>query len=413
MNYSLNFHQFQSAHDSMQDNTNTDMLLDKNLLVIAHRYSAFTKEQIDEIAKSFDSVTILVRYNRITDLSKYVSHPSLKRFGTDMKIAAESPDNVKVIETPILYLPTNLWLRYLGRHHMLKINKLLDRHEIEFDIIHAHFTWTSGYTAARLKERYNVPYVLTVHENEERLEEELYSGNEDLYRAWEDADAIIRVNKKDCKHLQEFNDNVYHIPNGFSQDRLPNISQSTARRQLDIPEETELVFSLGSLIPRKQFELLIKAIDQLDHRDNLKCVIGGHGKLKSELEKLIHKRELENKVNLTGYIDEKNLKYWMNACDVFSLVSRAEGNPTVMFEALGCGSPYVGTDVGGVNEIITSKKYGLLCEASEEDISRKIEIGLEKDWDFEKIYEYSLNYTWEKIADRITNIYINVLCQDE
>ena len=88
----------------------------------------------------------------------------------------------------------------------------------------------------------------------------------------------------------------------------------------------------------------------------------------------------------------------------------SEGNPTVMFEALGVGLPFVGTAVGGVPEIITSEDYGLLCPpADPECLAEKILIALEKEWDREKIRKYAEQFTWEEIAKRVINIYLKYL----
>ncbi|RNI15771.1 glycosyltransferase [Methanohalophilus sp. RSK] len=86
-----------------------------------------------------------------------------------------------------------------------------------------------------------------------------------------------------------------------------------------------------------------------------------------------------------------------------------EGNPTVLFECLGCGKPFVRTKVGGVPEIINSDDYGLLVEPGDsQDLTDKIEIALNKEWDEEKIKHYGNNFTWENIASQIVNVYYSV-----
>jgi glycosyltransferase involved in cell wall biosynthesis len=83
-----------------------------------------------------------------------------------------------------------------------------------------------------------------------------------------------------------------------------------------------------------------------------------------------------------------------------------EGNPTVMFETLGCGKPFIGTKVGGVPEIIKSNEYGLLTEAKDvEGLAENIIKALDRDWDEEKILEYSKNFTWSNITDEVSQIY--------
>ena len=100
----------------------------------------------------------------------------------------------------------------------------------------------------------------------------------------------------------------------------------------------------------------------------------------------------------------------MNACDVFVLPSLNEGNPTVMFESLGCGRPFVGTTVGGVPEIIPSDSYGYLVEpAHSHDLAEKILTTLEKEWDSVMIAEYADRYTWTAIIKSILQIYGEVL----
>jgi len=82
----------------------------------------------------------------------------------------------------------------------------------------------------------------------------------------------------------------------------------------------------------------------------------------------------------------------------------------VMFEALGCGLPFIGTNVGGVSEIITSEEYGLLYNDPEDYhiLTELINRGLNKKWNNEKITNYSKEFTWKKISKRIINIYNDI-----
>lgn len=131
-----------------------------------------------------------------------------------------------------------------------------------------------------------------------------------------------------------------------------------------------------------------------EKREDVLCFIGSSGPLKDELQSKIEELNLQNYIKLIGFIPDNLLPIWMNACDLFVLPSLSEGNPTVMFECLGCGKPFIGTKVGGIPEIIVSDDYGLLCEpANSEDLAEKILIALDKEWDEEKIRNYAKQFT--------------------
>ena len=75
---------------------------------------------------------------------------------------------------------------------------------------------------------------------------------------------------------------------------------------------------------------------------------------------------------------------------------------TVMFEAFGCGKPFVGTKVGGVPEIITSDGYGFLVyPANPEELAEQILTALGKEWDSDKILAHSRRFTWENSTEEI------------
>jgi glycosyltransferase involved in cell wall biosynthesis len=172
-----------------------------------------------------------------------------------------------------------------------------------------------------------------------------------------------------------------------------------------------VVFTLGTLKRRKGHRYLLKAMGQvIEARPEALCVIGGQGATARELERQRSALGLEEHVGILGFVPEEEVDLWMNACDAFCLPSLSEGNPTVMFEALGCGKPYLGTDVGGVSEVITSAEYGLLCEpADPEALAGVLLDGLAREWDRERIGAYAENFTWETVTAEIAALYADVL----
>jgi len=374
---------------------------DKNLLIISNGYPTstyplqpFVKGQVDVLNGYFNSV--------------YVISP--QPYGYRRELKDYFYDNIRVYYPRFFHLPFEFFRKRLGDNFFKAAMRVIQREKLEFDIIHAHFTWPSGYAGVKLAREFEVPVVITIHENRDWFLREYNSKNEKIYWTWRNADALIRVNKKDVPLLKKFNPNIYSIPNGFSPERLKVINKKVARVKLNLRNDKKIIFSLGALIERKGFHYLIDAMSMvIKKRKDIICYIGGSGPLKDKLQKQINKLSLQNHVKLLGFVPDEQLLLWMNAADLFVLPSLSEGNPTVMFEALGVGLPFVGTAVGGVPEIITSEEYGLLCPPKDpECLAEKILIALDKEWDREKIREYAEQFTWEKISIEVLNVYSKI-----
>ena len=103
----------------------------------------------------------------------------------------------------------------------------------------------------------------------------------------------------------------------------------------------------------KGYDILIKALKIVSIiRKDFLCLHIGDGSKVSYIKKLISEYDLNENVKLLGRKPHNELVYWFGACDFFISSSLFEGNPTVMFEALGCGKPFIGTEVGEIPEVI-------------------------------------------------------------
>ena len=209
------------------------------------------------------------------------------------------------------------------------------------------------------------------------------------------------------KYFPNFSSKLHVIPNGFNANKFKMLDQKLCRSVLILPVDKTILLSVGNLVHEKGQYYLIEAMNEIvKYRTDIICLIIGHGKLKDVFEKMICNLQLSDYVKLIGKKPHDEIPLWINGCDVFVLPSLIEGNPTVMFECLGCGRPFVGTRVGGVPEIITSEDYGLLCEPEKsKELADSIAIALNRHWNRDKISDYADKFTWEKIAKEIIQAY--------
>lgn len=120
-----------------------------------------------------------------------------------------------------------------------------------------------------------------------------------------------------------------------------------------------VIVAAGTLTTRKGFADLIHAMNELSNTRHVRLIILGEGPLRNELEGLVVKLGLSDRVSLPGNV-ENPLKYFFHS-DVFVLSSYVEGLPNVLVEAMICGCTPVATDCPtGPREVLQNGKYGYL-----------------------------------------------------
>ena len=383
---------------------------DKTLLVVSSIFpdktnnfygGIFVKEQLKYLKDYFKKVIVI--------------SPTPRTFGiynSDKLCKDYEFDNVKVYFPRFWHAPISYFRKRLGERQFKVVDKVIKKEKIKFDLIHAHFTYPSGYVGAKLKEKYRKPLVVTAHGGDiYKLPFVSKYWKNKVLRILEKADKVITVSKRNANCIATLGSKSIVIPNGFDQKLFFPQDKTKYKNRLNLSLDKKIILTVGNLVEIKGQKYLIEAMEEIiKKRKDVLCLIIGSGNLKTRLENQIKELGLKKFVKLIGGKPHNKIAFWMNACDLFVLPSLSEGNPTVMFECLGCGKPFIGTKVGGIPEIIVSDDYGLLCEpANPEDLAEKILIGLDKNWDKNKILNYSKKFMWSKIAKEIIDVYKGVL----
>jgi glycosyltransferase involved in cell wall biosynthesis len=396
-----------------QSPANND-LLDKTMLVLTPDFpdknneyigSIFVKNQLDFLKQYFKKIIVIapVFYSAgILPNDRYCQNYIY--------------DNITVYYPRCIFIPRCVSIPLLNNSDKLffdtRLSTVLNfiRHEhLEFDLVHAHFTWPSAYIAVKIKEKHHVPVVVTIHEDSGWLQEEIAMNNPRLISSWQNADALIRVNNEEIPLLKKFNPYVFFVPNGYSPQFKP-LDKAECRSQLNIPPEKKVIFSLGDLIERKGFAVLIDAMDRIHNkRDDVVCFIGGKGPEGKNLHHQIHEKKMDDFVILPGFIPDRMVPIWMNSADIFVLPSIYESFGIVQIEALACGIPLIATNTIGSREIIESDDIGLLCESADSSsLARVIIRGLDKPWDAQKILDFSKRFSWDMVVKSLLPIYSQI-----
>lgn len=153
---------------------------------------------------------------------------------------------------------------------------------------------------------------------------------------------------------------ILTIHNGIDPDRfIRRQSRSTARAALGLPGDRFIVIGLGRLDEAKGFADLIDAAAHLRAAvPNLLIAIAGEGPLRTALDAQVDFKGLRQSVTFLGF--QKEVQPVLDAADAFALPSLCEACPYAVLEAMASGLPVLGSDVGGVRELIDDGKTGLL-----------------------------------------------------
>ena len=134
-----------------------------------------------------------------------------------------------------------------------------------------------------------------------------------------------------------------------------------------VPAEPRLV-CVGRLCEQKGQLLLIEAARLLSERGHqFELVLAGDGEMRPEIEAVIARYALGDKVRITGWISSDQVRAELLAARAMVLPSFAEGLPVVIIEAMALRRPVLTTYVAGIPELVEDGRNGWLFPAGSVD----------------------------------------------
>ncbi|MFX0139433.1 MAG: glycosyltransferase, partial [Candidatus Hodarchaeota archaeon] len=159
----------------------------------------------------------------------------------------------------------------------------------------------------------------------------------------------------------------------------------------------------------KGFQFLIRGLKDLQHEyENLKLVIIGTGPYKKNLEQLIQKYNLLDKVEIHEKVPRQKLvNYYVN-CTLFALMSKGESSGISVLEALIARKPVLVTQTYALkNYVEKGLAIGVSYPPSQDDIHENISLILQNP----KLYipnSFRIP-TWDVVVERLDTLYKSIL----
>lgn len=175
---------------------------------------------------------------------------------------------------------------------------------------------------------------------------------------------IVAVSKGVANDLNKnikINQRIETIYNPTLPKELVELTEVDTKHEWLTDKNSKIVISVGRLAKVKQFDLLINAFSLLEKEVDAKLIILGDGPEREYLREVAKTLGIADKVDMPGFTT--NPYAFMAKSDLFVLSSMYEGLPTVLVEALACGTAVVSTNCpSGPYEILEAGRLGILVD---------------------------------------------------
>ncbi len=175
-----------------------------------------------------------------------------------------------------------------------------------------------------------------------------------------------------------------------------------------VPTDPNLLLFVGRLTAIKGVTQLVEAMNLLPEK--LRLVMVGDGEARPELERLIAKHRLENRIRLVGAQSSKQVNEWISLSSALVLPSFHETQGIVLLEANALGRPVVANAVGGVPEVVQDGKNGVLMPNNSPAEIAKAILRLMDSPDAIQMGRWGREYVrdkfaWEQVAKQTETLY--------
>jgi D-inositol-3-phosphate glycosyltransferase len=311
----------------------------------------------------------------------------------------------------------------------------ISREAIEYELAHANF-WMSAMVAADLKKMLQIPFVVTFHAL--GAIRKIHQGSQDKFpserieiekQIVKEADHIIAECPQDKEDLMLYYQapasKITIIPCGFNPYEFYPMDRLLARMVLNLNPAEYIILQLGRIVPRKGVDNVIRAMGRLKRTSTAArlVIVGGESDSIdpasnpeiARLQQIASEENVLEMVTFTGRKQRDILKYYYAAADVFITTPWYEPFGITPLESMACGTPVIGSNVGGIKFTVEDGKCGYLVPPNDPDaLAIKMYELLHDETLRLKMKENSIKrvntlFTWSKVAELMALLYERIL----
>lgn len=354
---------------------------------------SFFQEQAKLVSDCFDVKVLFFRFRSRPPIRDLLKTPvstgeEWLRFIFCGKTRTQLPDEDVFANPPLIEYRKRIFGLTQRHCYQKRLNAYLDAMEKLIatgwkpDLIHAHSVNLGGVVAKRIKEVYQIPYVITEHLpfSLSNYPEHMRADIKDVFR---NAELVLSLGYDKVRQLGMSDIDVEpHLVFNFVDDSVFNKMSAPY-----VSGQPLKLISIGAASHLKDHRTLLRAMLILKERavPFTLTLIGLKvwGELYDETLEFINKNGLESVVTIIDRVERSQVCDYLASHNVFLMTSIAEGFPVSVLEAMSCGLYVVATRHGGTEDVLTAET-GALVEIK----------------------------NFQKIADLLQDIYDGKICFD-
>ena len=312
--------------------------------------------------------------------------------------------------------------------------KFIKENNIDYDLFHGHYV-DAGIVTLDVSEEFKKPAFFTAHSLGAWKRDQMGGDTAEMEKKFNFKHRVAEemrifksvcgqtltseVQKEKLNSLYNYDaENIRIIPPGVDIHRFKMPVEDDNKIITNLPEK--YIFCLSRIDTNKGHDLLLKAFALVKEQCNdVHLVIGGGSQnpipreqeVFENMRRICKEENLDDRVHFIGYVaDEMMVPYYQQAL-LFVLPSLFEPFGMTTQEAMACGMPVIASKYGGIRNVITHGKDGMLVDSENREEFADIIIKLLNDEKLRKSMGQAagnlirLQYSWEAIADRFLDFY--------
>lgn len=367
---------------------------------------SFFREQAIALSQSDVKVGVI----NVHMLSVRAPHKGIEKI--DTAVSAYEDKGIHVYSTMLrnwFFMMPSIRAKQFVRKGLRAFESYIKEHGLP-DIIHVHSILYASTLALAIKEKYNVPYIISEHSSSYPRGTVKAKSLNTLRECSKHAERRYGVSENFASTVEQ----TIGKPFGVWEEMPNSVSDEFLKYPIQDKAKNEFSFIHVSLMtPNKRVEGIIRAFHEVYKvNPHVSLTIIGHGQCRDALESLTVELGLSQNINFTGMLAREHVVKQMSLSNAFVLNSEHEPFGVVLIEALALGVPVIATKSGGPDSIV-KPKLGYLVDTDDPQALRKAMMNIiEQEGEFnpEDIREFCrLKYSREILVEKWNGIYKEVL----